>query len=84
MGYRSEQRILFRYFLLDIVFIYISNVIPFLVFLPPGNTLSHFSPPRFYEGVPLPAHPLPPPCPRFSYTEASIFIGPRTSSPIDA
>ena len=40
-------------FLLDIFFIYISNVISFPSFLPPGNTLSH--PPSFYfcEGGPF-------------------------------
>jgi hypothetical protein len=49
-------------FLLDILFIYISNVIPFSGF-PSGNLLSHPSSPGFYEGAPPPIYPLLPPCP---------------------
>jgi hypothetical protein len=45
----------FSFILLDIFFIYISNVTPFPGF-PSGNLLSH---PCFYEGVP----PISPPCP---------------------
>jgi hypothetical protein len=47
---------------LDILFIYISNAIPFPSF-PSGNSLSHPSSPGFYEGAPSPTHPIPPPCP---------------------
>jgi hypothetical protein len=56
------------FFLLDIFFIYISNVIPFC------STPSLTHPPSscFYEGVPPPTYPLPPPRPRFPYTGASI------------
>jgi hypothetical protein len=46
-------------FLLDILFIYISNVILFAGFLS-ANPLSYPTPLLFYEGAPLPSHPLPP------------------------
>ena len=36
------------------------------------DTLSHPPSSCFYEGVPTPTHPLPPPHPRFPYTGASI------------
>ena len=52
---------LLLYFLLDIFFIYISNVIPFSCF-PSKNSLSH-SPPPFPC---LPTHTLPLPCPGIS------------------
>jgi hypothetical protein len=39
---------------------------------PPGNPLSHPAYPCFYEGVPPPTHPLPPPWPQFPYNGASI------------
>jgi hypothetical protein len=42
--------------LLIILFIYISNVITFPVFLP--QTLSSLPLPCLYEGAPSPAHPL--------------------------
>jgi hypothetical protein len=45
----------FFYFLLDILFIYISNVIPFPSF-PSTNPLSHPPSPRLYEGAPPPTH----------------------------
>jgi hypothetical protein len=45
---------------------------PFLVSLTPRYTLSHPPSPCFYEGVPPPTHPLPPPCPRFPYIGASF------------
>jgi len=41
-----------------ILFIYISNVIPFPSF-PSGNSLSHPLSPCFYEGVPPPSYPEP-------------------------
>jgi hypothetical protein len=47
-----------NYFLLDIFFIYISNVSPFPG-LPFGNPLSHSPSPCLYEGAPPPTHPLP-------------------------
>jgi hypothetical protein len=46
-------------FLLDIFFIYISNVIPFPGSHTPWKPPSHPLSPCFYEGVPLPPHPLP-------------------------
>jgi hypothetical protein len=39
---------------------------------PPPNPLSHLPSPCFYEGVSPPIHPLPPPCPQFPHTGASI------------
>jgi hypothetical protein len=59
--------------LLDIFFIYISNVIPFPG-SPPSlrNPLSHPPSSCFYEGVPSLTYPLPPPHPPFLYTGASI------------
>jgi hypothetical protein len=39
---------------------------------PLRNPLSHPPSSYFYEGVPPPTHPLPPPCPQFPYTGASI------------
>ena len=44
-------------FLFDILFIYISNVIPFHCF-PSANPLSHLPFPCFYEGAPQPTHLL--------------------------
>ena len=52
----------FSFLLLDIFYIYISNVIPFPGF-PSRNPLFHPSFHCFYEGVHLPTHPLPPHCP---------------------
>jgi len=49
-------------FLLDILFIYISNVIPFPGFAP-RNPLFHPFFPCFYEGAPPPIHSHLPPCP---------------------
>jgi hypothetical protein len=46
-------------FLLDILFIYISNSLSHS----PPNPLSHPPSSCFYEGVPLSTHPLQPPCP---------------------
>jgi hypothetical protein len=61
---------------------------PFLVTLPPRNTLSHLPSPCFYEGVPPPTHPLPPaptspPSIPLHWGIYGAFIGPRTSPPID-
>ena len=47
---------LLSFFLLDILFIYISNVISFPGF-PSGNPLSHPPSPCFYEGASPPIHP---------------------------
>jgi len=44
-------------FLLDILFIYISNFIPLPGF-PSANPLSHLPSPCFYEGALSPTHPL--------------------------
>jgi hypothetical protein len=52
------------FFLFDVLFIYISNVIPFPGF-PSGNSLFHPLFHCFYEDGPLPTHPLipaSPPC----------------------
>jgi hypothetical protein len=56
------HNILFQNFILDIFFIYISNVIPFPD-TPSKKPLSHAPSSSFYEGVPLPTHPLLTPCP---------------------
>jgi hypothetical protein len=45
---------------------------PLTWFSPPGNPLSHLPSPCFYEGVPPPTYPFPPPCPQFPYIGASI------------
>ena len=50
--------LLFFIFILDIFFIYISNVIP-IPSSPSRNTLSHPSYPCLYEGVPPPTPPTP-------------------------
>jgi hypothetical protein len=52
----------FSIFLLVILFIYISNVIPLPSF-PSTNPLSPPLTPCLYEGAPPPAHPLPLQCP---------------------
>jgi hypothetical protein len=67
-------------------FIYISSVIHLPGF---SSSRKHSIPPRspcFYESVPTPTHPLPPPCPQFSYTGGiyRVFKGPRASPPTDA
>jgi hypothetical protein len=49
------------FFVLDIFFIYISNVITFPGLPSPGNPLSHTPSPCFYEGTPPLTHPLLPP-----------------------
>ena len=58
--------------LLNIFFIYISNVIPFPSF-PSGTPLSHSSFPCFYESAPTHTHPLPFHLLAFPYTGASNF-----------
>jgi hypothetical protein len=52
----------------------------------PRNTLSHPPSPCFYEGVPLPTHPLPPTQPSIPlhWGIYQAFIGWRTSPSIDA
>jgi hypothetical protein len=78
----------FRYiisFLFDILFIYISNVIPFL-FPPSANPLSHpLASMRVLPHSPThsPTHPLPPPwhSPTLGHR---AYTGPRPSPPIDA
>ena len=52
--------VIYLFILLDILFIYISNVIPFPDFSP-RNTLSHLPHSCFYQGVPPTIHPLLPP-----------------------
>jgi hypothetical protein len=48
-------------------------IFPFIMSLPPGNTLYYPHPPHcFYEGVLPPRHPLIPPHPRFPYTGTSM------------
>jgi hypothetical protein len=54
--------IIVKLFLLDILYIYSSNIIPFPRF-PSRKPLSHPPSPCFYEGAPPHAHPLPPPHP---------------------
>ena len=49
------------FYLLDILFIYISNFVHFIGYHPPRNSVSHSLSPCFHEGVPRPEHPLPPP-----------------------
>jgi hypothetical protein len=71
-------------FLLDIFFIYISNVIPFII--PAHRTpLSHPTSSFFYEGVP-PTHPTTPATPPLHSPTLchQAFTGTRASSPIDA
>jgi hypothetical protein len=68
---RYKQLIFFFFFWMFSLFTF-QILSPFLVSLPPRNPLSHLPSPCFYEGVPTPTHPLPPPRPRFSYTGASI------------
>jgi hypothetical protein len=68
-------------FLLDIFFIYISNVILFPLY-PPEKPLSHPSSPCFYGGAPTPSTltSLPSNFPSLGHL---AFIGPRASPPID-
>jgi hypothetical protein len=75
---------IFIYFLLDILFIYISNVSLFPD--PPQNSLYYPPSSCFYEGVPPPSQPLPPPCPGIPLHCCihRAFTGPRASSPTDA
>jgi hypothetical protein len=56
-------------FLLDIFFIYTSNIIPFPVFPSPGNPLFDPPPPASMKLI---FHPLLPPHPQFPYTGVSI------------
>jgi hypothetical protein len=68
-GQSDEDHIFFFFF--DILFIYISHLIPFLGF-PTANPLSHVPSPCFYEGSPYP--------PWHSPTLGHlVFTGPRTS-----
>jgi hypothetical protein len=55
----SLQPIFLKLSSLDILFIYISNIIPFPSF-PSENSLSQPPLTIFYEGAPPPTHPLPP------------------------
>lgn len=67
-----------NYFLLDIFFVYISNVIPFPGSSPPPNSLSHPSPPASMRVFPhVPTH-------SYLLTLNSPFTGPRASLLIDA
>ena len=70
---------------LDILFTYISNVIPFPSF-PSGKPLSHLPSPCFYEGASSPTHPpTPTSLPWHSPTLGHrAFTGSRPSPPIDA
>ena len=73
-------------FLLDILFIYISNVIPFPDF-PSGNLLSHLLFPCFYEGaLHLPSYSCLPPLhsPTLGVGRHRAFTGPKASPPIEA
>jgi hypothetical protein len=72
------------HFLLDISFIYSSNVIPFPGF-PSGNPpIPSPTFPCFYEGVPPPHPPTPISLPWHSPTLGyQDFTGPRVSPPID-
>ena len=67
-------------FLLDILHIYISNVIPFPGF-PSEILLSHSPSPCFYEQAPQPTHPtIPSSLPWYSSTLVNgAFTGPRAS-----
>jgi hypothetical protein len=73
-GYLKSWLLFFFFLLLDIFFIYISNVIPFPC-SPSGNTLSHPTSPCFCKGTPPSIHPLlpPPPSHGIPYTGASSF-----------
>jgi hypothetical protein len=68
-------------FLLDTLFIYISNGIPFPGF-PSRNLLSHPSSPCFYEGMPYPPTSISLIW-HFPTLGHRAFTGPRASPPID-
>jgi hypothetical protein len=68
------------FILLDILFIYISNAIPFPYFPPPRKSLSHAPFSCFHEGVP-PHSLLPPPPSNFPTLGHRTFMGARASSP---
>ena len=72
-------------FILDIFFIYISNVMPFPVSPPPENTLSHPLPLLLWGGSSThPPTPMSPPFIPVHWGIYQIFIGPRTSPTIGA
>jgi hypothetical protein len=73
MGYQTF--FFFQLFLLDILFIYISNVIPFPGF-PSRKPVSHLPSPWFYEGTHPTAYPLPTSCPLHWDMECSQDQGP--------
>jgi hypothetical protein len=79
----SERSVCLSLFLLDIFFLYISNVIPFPGF-PSANTISHPPTPYFYEGVPS-THPptLASPSWHSPILGHWAFTGPRASHPFD-
>jgi hypothetical protein len=72
-------------FLLDIFFIYISNVIPFLGPPYPQNPYPILPPPTS-KSIPPPTHPLPLPCRGIPlhWGIHQAFTGPTASPPIDA
>jgi hypothetical protein len=72
-----------KYFLLDISFIYISNIIPFPCSPPPRIHLSHPPSPWFYEGAPPPTHSCLPAWPS-PMLGPQAFTGPRASPSTDA
>jgi hypothetical protein len=75
--YMASLRATF-FFKLDIFFIYIINVFPFLD-LPSINPLSHSSTPCLYEGAPQPTTPVFPPWLSFTMGHWTLS-GPRASS----
>ena len=68
-GIGTLKQSFFFFFLLDILFIYISNIIPFLSF-PSGNPLFPLSSPHVYEGAHSRTHSRLPAL-EFPYTGAS-------------
>ena len=78
----KELLFFFSLFLkIAVLFISISNVIPFPGF-PSGNSLSHCLS-CFYRGAQSPSHPLPPPQPGIPYTREWAFPEPMASPPIE-
>ena len=63
LSHHEYHFFLVLFILLEIFFIFISNIILFPVSFSPRNTLSHPLSPCFYEGVPPPTYPLLPSCP---------------------